>query len=385
MAVNYRSMVRSYARKYGIPEELALAQIGAESGFNPNARSPAGAMGIAQFMPGTARGLGINPMDPRSALDGYGRHMRALIKNHHGNLKLALAAYNAGAGAVAKYGGIPPYAETQNYVSKIMSQVRSGQATGIPTPARARRAGGGAGAPGGSGAAGVPGAGAPQQLDPNTQALLQRWIAAEDKALSSKGMATRQTEAMWAKLEKRLLASASQMPAAGQQRAASNQVATAARGVASQTMAAAVGPGGLVPILAGQIPGSSQFGVQDAEGAPGAGGRYHAAVDWFGKAGAAVRSPVAGKVVEVKASRGNSGQVFGGVVKVQAPNGRVYVLRHVDPKGVKVGQRVGAGQQVAGITDWTGGSDHVHYEVWKTLAGGYNYSNMLDPIELYRR
>jgi murein DD-endopeptidase MepM/ murein hydrolase activator NlpD len=385
--VDYRQMTRAYARRYGIPEELALAQIGAESGFNPNAVSPAGALGIAQFMPGTARGLKINPRDPRSALEGYGRHMSTLIRNFKGDYRKALAAYNAGAGAVQKYGGIPPYTETRNYVSKIMKEWGGpGQQNAVRTPLAARRGGGGAAAPGGSGAAGAPGAVAPLQLDPNTQALLQRWMAVEERGLSSKGTSTKQGEKMWAKLEKRLLAAAAARPPAAQQQLASNQITTGARQVGAQAaQAMPVGPGGFVMPLSTKM-GGSAFNYADAEGAPDAKGvRRHSAVDWFAPPGSPVRAPVGGKIVEVKASRGNSGQVYGGVVKVQDASGRVFVFRHVDPKGVRVGQRVGAGQVIAGVTDWTGGSDHAHHEIWKTLAGGYNHGNMIDPATFYRR
>lgn len=146
------------------------------------------------------------------------------------------------------------------------------------------------------------------------------------------------------------------------------------------------GPGGTYGgILNAKLPGSSQFRVSDPEGMPGKDGRYHAALDWFAKAGSPVRSPIDGVIVEVKQSQGRSGQVFGGVVKVQDPkSGRVWVFRHVDPKALKVGQKIGRGQPVAGITDWQDGSDHLHLELWKTLQGGYNFSNALDPIKFLR-
>ena len=121
----------------------------------------------------------------------------------------------------------------------------------------------------------------------------------------------------------------------------------------------------------------------DAEGAPGAEGNMHAGYDLFAKAGAPVRSPIEGTIVEVKASRGNTGQIFGGTVKVQGADGRVWVFRHVDPAGVVEGGKVTAGQQIASVTEWTGGTHHAHIELWKTLEGGYNVSNMEDPyVEL---
>lgn len=116
------------AQKYGLPPGLFLSQINAESAWNPNAKSPAGALGIAQFMPATAKGLGVNPMDPNSALDGAARlmsqHFNTYKKQGHDDVeayKRALSAYNAGPGAVQKYNGVPPYKETQNYVKRIMA------------------------------------------------------------------------------------------------------------------------------------------------------------------------------------------------------------------------------------------------------------------------
>ena len=130
---------------------------------------------------------------------------------------------------------------------------------------------------------------------------------------------------------------------------------------------------------------ASEFDVQDAEGAPGAEGNLHAGYDLFAKAGAPVRSPIEGTIVEVKASRGNSGQIFGGTVKVQGADGRVWVFRHVDPKDVVEGGKVTAGQEIASVTEWTGGTHHAHIELWKTLDGGYNVSNMDDPyVELQK-
>jgi len=130
----------------------------------------------------------------------------------------------------------------------------------------------------------------------------------------------------------------------------------------------------------------SEFALRDAEGAPSASGaRYHAGKDWFAPGGSPVRSPIDGTVVEVKASRGNSGQVFGGTVKIQGADGRVWVFRHVDPRGVAVGQRVGAGQTVATVTPWASGPSHTHIELWRTFAGGYRYENMIDPMTELRR
>lgn len=130
---------RAVARKYGIPEAGFLAQIGMESGWNPSARSPAGALGIAQFMPGTAKAVGVNPMDPFSSLEGMGKHMTALRRNL-GSWDLALAGYNAGGGAVQEYKGVPPYRETQNYVRKLAPYFKGGGAPAPQRPAGGRTA-----------------------------------------------------------------------------------------------------------------------------------------------------------------------------------------------------------------------------------------------------
>ena len=139
---------------------------------------------------------------------------------------------------------------------------------------------------------------------------------------------------------------------------------------------------GLVKPVDFKLTAGSSFAVPDTEGAPANNGtKFHAAKDWFAPAGTAVRSPVDGKIVEVRASVGNSGQIFGGVVKVQANDGKVWVFRHVDPGNVRVGQRVDAGDRIAKVTNWTGGSDHTHVELWKTFSGGYDYENMIDPMK----
>jgi peptidoglycan hydrolase-like protein with peptidoglycan-binding domain len=143
---------------------------------------------------------------------------------------------------------------------------------------------------------------------------------------------------------------------------------------------------GLVKPIAARLTSISEFGVQDAEGAPANNGaRYHAGKDWFAPGGSRVRSPIAGRVVEVRASSGNSGQVFGGTVKVQGNDGKVWVFRHVDPTNVRLGQRVDAGDTIARITRWADGPSHAHIELWKTLSGGYDFENMIDPMRYLRR
>lgn len=114
----YLPHAKAAAAKYGIPEDLFLRLIQQESGWNPNAVSNKGARGLAQLMPGTAQHMGVNSHDPVQNLHGGARYLR-MMYNQFGDWRLALAAYNAGPGAVAKYGGIPPFRETRNYVRVI--------------------------------------------------------------------------------------------------------------------------------------------------------------------------------------------------------------------------------------------------------------------------
>lgn len=120
----FAGLFRSAGQRHGVSPALLTAVARAESGFNPAAKSPAGAQGLMQFMPATAAGLGIDPWKPAEAVDGAARLLKAHLQRF-GSTELALAAYNAGPGAVTKHGGIPPYKETQDYVRKIMSEFRA--------------------------------------------------------------------------------------------------------------------------------------------------------------------------------------------------------------------------------------------------------------------
>lgn len=115
----YLDLAKTLARRHDIPEDLFLRLVQQESGWNPNAVSPKGATGLAQLMPQTARALGVDINNPEENLEGGARYLRAMY-DKFGSWRLALAAYNAGPGAVEKYDGIPPFAETKAYVIAIL-------------------------------------------------------------------------------------------------------------------------------------------------------------------------------------------------------------------------------------------------------------------------
>ena len=122
-----RDLVELAAIKHGLPPEFVRLVAGAESAFNPKALSPKGAIGLMQLMPGTAAQLKVDPHDPAQNAEGGVRLLKELLiryQEHPDQLRRALAAYNAGEGAVTRYGGVPPYRETQNYVHKIVEQYK---------------------------------------------------------------------------------------------------------------------------------------------------------------------------------------------------------------------------------------------------------------------
>ncbi len=116
------SMIDKVAQKHGVDEKLVRALVRQESGFNPNATSHCGAMGLMQLMPATAKSLGVtDAYNPVQNVEGGVKYLKSMLNKYNGNVILALAAYNAGPGAVDKYGTVPPYGETQNYVKSILA------------------------------------------------------------------------------------------------------------------------------------------------------------------------------------------------------------------------------------------------------------------------
>ena len=118
----FEPIINSCALEYGVDKSLVKAVIQAESGYNPNAVSRKGAAGLMQLMPKTAEGLKVsNSLDPAENIRGGVRYLKFLLDTFKGDVSLALAAYNAGLSKVAKYGGVPPYEETRNYVAKVLN------------------------------------------------------------------------------------------------------------------------------------------------------------------------------------------------------------------------------------------------------------------------
>lgn len=121
-------LLRRSSAQHGLPAAFVSSVAEAESALQPNAVSPKGARGVMQLMPGTAAALGVNPDEPAENIDGGAKLLRDLLlryQNHPDQVRLALAAYNAGAGAVAKYGGVPPYRETNAYVERVLRRYRA--------------------------------------------------------------------------------------------------------------------------------------------------------------------------------------------------------------------------------------------------------------------
>lgn len=119
------ALIERIANRHKVPAELVKAIARAESGFRPDAVSPAGAQGMMQLMPATGAGLGVtNPFNAAQSIEGGARYLKNALRIFHGDVRLAVASYNAGVGAVQRYGGVPPYPETQAYVRRVLAYAR---------------------------------------------------------------------------------------------------------------------------------------------------------------------------------------------------------------------------------------------------------------------
>ena len=119
---NIETLIEKYAQKNNLDPDFIKAVVKQESGFNPDATSKCGAMGLMQLMPQTAKGLGVtDAYDPEQNIEGGVKYLKSMMNRFNNDPKLALAAYNAGPGAVQRYGDVPPYRETQNYVKNILA------------------------------------------------------------------------------------------------------------------------------------------------------------------------------------------------------------------------------------------------------------------------
>ena len=134
-----RAMAIAAAQRHGLDPNLVLAVVGVESAFQPDAVSHKGAQGLMQLMPGTAKDLGVtDPLDPAQNLDGGTRYLRQLVALYGGDLGKALAAYNAGPGAVKRHRGVPPYRETLHYIDKVLKRYERARAAAKPPAVRTR-------------------------------------------------------------------------------------------------------------------------------------------------------------------------------------------------------------------------------------------------------
>lgn len=342
----YGALADRIARKYGIDPRLFRRVISAESGWNPTAGSPAGARGLTQLMPGTARGLGVhNILDPAQNLEGGAKYLSQQLKRFK-SPKLALAAYNAGPGAVQKYGGVPPFSETRNYVTKILGGY----------------GGSGSVAPG-AGPAVPPAAGTP---------------GAADLAPAAGSLDVRRLMGILNAQRQRVLRG--EMPGPGYQRELGRLVQGALSGARVKSAGQQVGAqvASTAQTVTG-VPGGLTMGGGPEGHHSRALGNWQSddAYDLMGKAGQSIYSPIGGTVVKISGQPGGKPGFAGYGITVRTPQGDLF-FKHLGSANVKPGQRIKPGQLIGTLDPSTAGGPHLH-------LGGTNRGFLDQLAKMYTR
>jgi len=357
----FGAMADAAAKKYGIPPAMFRSLISAESSWNPNAGSSAGARGLTQVVPKWHPNADLS--SPRGQLDYGAKHLGSLYKKY-GNWKDALSVYNSG----RPWSRGQNIAETSAYVPKVINGAKQ---AGWSVGQRGNQGYGNAqGGPVRGVAAGeraqdqfnrsIPTGGG---FDANAFAQLLKKTTTE--ALKGKMPGPEFTKKM------------TQFAGAVSSNIPVNSANPGAFGTAGENATPRAGTGRQ---YANVVPGGKWEPGSYAYGDPEGQGGKHMAIDIFGNRFVA---PEAGTITRIDPSKGNSGQVYGGVVHLNV-GGRHIVMRHVDPKkGLKVGQKVKAGTPLGVTSNWSGGPRHVHFEMYK---GAYDYHNgkHMNPYTFYK-
>lgn len=390
---DYEAEARRYAKQYGLDPNIFVRQIRQESGFNPNARSGAGAIGIAQIMPGTAKGWGVDPTDPSASLNAAAKNMAAYVRQF-GSYKNALVAYNAGPGRVGK--ALPT--ETQNYIKTILG---ASNPTGLASPnGSAGTTTGAAPSSSGSGTAAAPQAllGAPDQADftsllgsllsngqPQQQVPAPMQVAPPSFAAHAptpQGFNPAQPSAAPGPQQQDGLSDALSLVGSlgtstaglGQGQASqpgiAEQVINGPKGIAEAAMAdrakgVRVSPNARPgdPVVSGK---QSEGGTHETAGLAG-----YPAHDYFAPAGTHAVAPVSGKVIKLSGHDPKDGPTngphgpLGWSVYIQGSDGKTYFLTHLGSRDVKVGQTLKQGQIIGTVADYDkyGTPSHIHQGV----------------------
>jgi murein DD-endopeptidase MepM/ murein hydrolase activator NlpD len=334
--------VNAAARKYGISTALFHALVQQESGGHQNRTSPAGAIGETQLMPGTARALGVNPYDRTQNLEGGAKYLRQQLDHFGGNLSKALAAYNAGPGAVERYHGVPPFPETQAYVKAIEAAAGSDATTTTPR--------------------------VPRASTPSTTTRTVTTTPGVDNSGLRQQLVANFLQQGGVKSSGATLAFASGIQGA--------QDTPSTRTVRQSTAPAAGGPAATPGPTPGRRTGAkagvpvasltSEGGLHPTMGLDG-----YPAHDYFAPAGSAAVAPVTGKVVKLSGHDPSQGPVagphgpLGWSVYIRGADGRTYYLTHMGSRTVKVGQTVRQGQQIGTVANYAkyGTPSHIHMGV----------------------